>query len=293
MAIDIKSLFDRYNVKWRDRGKNVSHGNIVISCPFCNKTSNPDHSEHLAINTTTSEYFCYRNPNHKGQNLVRLFKLLNIPAKEYAGIEFKEFQREYIPDSKDYSEFAFFDSAEESQEVIDYLYSRNFSQPVEICRRFKLKYTPMGKWAGRLLIPLTIGWTGRAMRSHIEPRYLTHGSDDSFFFYKQGSSSCVVLEGAIDAMRVATVSSQFDVAAKCRGGVSPALLYHLRQSNYLSIYNAPDGTVPFLQVSEETRLLRSYCRGAEVKKLGMPENFKDFGMMLEDHAREWLYSHAR
>lgn len=285
MPLDIRSLLTKYRIQWRDRGKNVSHNNLVINCPFCSKTSNPDLGEHLAINYLTNEYFCYRNPSHKGRNLVRLFKLLNIPSHEYSDLKISTDAPQVTKVEKDYSLMRFFQNGGENQEVISYLQSRNFLHPVEVCRRFRLMCDKEGKWAGRLIIPLTIGWTGRAMRSHIEPRYLAYTNEDGFFLYKQGSSTCIVVEGALDAMRIVSVSSQFDVVAKCGNRLSAALLNYLKDSHYLTIWNTPDGDVDFNQFFQETNLLRSYCTYSTVKRFQLPGEFKDFGQMEENQAR--------
>lgn len=287
--LELRKVFDKYRVVWRDRGPNTSKGNIVISCPFCNKTSNPDRGEHLGIYEASGQYYCLRNPRHKGSNALWLFRALHIPDSEYKGQKFVEAAKTEASD-KDYSAFQYFLPAEESREALDYLSSRLFSSPVDIAQKFKLKVSSSGKWAGRLIIPLTIGWTGRAMRGHIEPRYLAHTNENGFFFYSSNNknTSAIILEGAIDAMRVATVSSQFDVIGKCGNRLSPALLVHLRTRRYFSLFNSPDGDVPYLQHQEDTKILRSYCTWADVVKAEMPEKHKDYGMMKESLARRWV-----
>jgi hypothetical protein len=163
-----------------------------------------------------------------------------------------------------------------------------FSRPAEICKTFNLKVAKEGRWAGRLIIPLTIGWTGRAMRSHIEPRYLSHTSEDGFFLYKQHATCCIILEGAIDCMRVVSVTNQFDVIGKCGNRLSSALLNYLKQANYLSILNIPDGDVAFLQAFQETKILTGLCTKSVVKKIKIPDGIKDLGEFPESDARRWL-----
>lgn len=289
--MDARTLLSKYRINWRDRGANVSHGNIVINCPFCAKTSNPDHGEHLAI-STIGEYYCYRNPKHKGRNLAYLFRALNIPSHEYQDFIREPHYVKLTPGTargqKDFSLFRHFQLASENREALDYLKIRHFTHPVDVCNHFQLRTSSEGKWAGRLLIPLSIGWTGRSMRSHIEPRYLSHTTEDGFFRYKQGSSTCIVLEGSLDAMRIASVSTQFDVVAKCGNRLSPALLNYLREMHYLTIWNTPDGDVDFNQFFQETKTLRSYCTYSTVKGFHLPEEFKDFGQMHETQARQVL-----
>lgn len=289
--IDIRKIFDRHHIHWRDRGKNVSHNNLVISCPYCNKTLNKDPGEHLSINYLTGEFFCYRNSHHKGF-VSKVFYDLGIPRNEYKDLQIKQVQQEFVQETKDFSLWQYFQPAEDSQEAIQYLVDRKFDKPVETCHKFKLKVDIGGHWAGRLLIPLTSGWTGRAMRPHIEPRYLAETTRDGFFLFRQGSTTCMLLEGAIDAMRVATVSRQFDVIAKCRNGLSPAILSYLKEQRYLTILNVPDTDVDFTLYFEELRLLQSYCIYSNIGRLSLPQGFKDFGEMDEFSTREFLIKKA-
>ena len=286
--LDLRRLFDKYRIEWRDRGKNTSKGNVNICCPLCNKTSNPDFGFHLGILERSGQWHCFRNPRHSGRSVVTIFRMLNIPHQEYKDLEFHEVERSEKKIDKDFSLFRYFYPAEESQEAVTYLTNdRLFLDAVGACKKFRLKVDKEGEWAGRIIIPLTIGWTGRSMRSHIEPRYKTESTEDGFFLYRQESKSVFLVEGAFDAMRLATVSSQVDVIGKCGNRLSPALLAYLREANYLSIYNIPDNDIPFDQYFEETRILRSYCTMANVKRLNMPGQ-KDFGAMTESATREWL-----
>jgi len=289
--IDIRRIFDKYHVSWRDRGKNVSHNNLVISCVFCNKTFNKDPGEHLSINFLTGECFCYRNPSHKGF-IVRVFHELKIPQSEYKDLQFKKVEREEEKTDKNFGLWNFFQPAEESQEAIDYLSGRLFSRPKDICKKFNLRVDEGGKWAGRLIIPLTIGWTGRSMRPHVEPRYNAYTTRDGFYLYTQRSTTCMIVEGAVDAMRVASVSTQFDLIAKCRMELSAAILSYLREKRYLTILTVPDMGVPFIQYMDEKNLLSSYCTYSKVASLQLPVERKDFGAMHEPETREFLIKKA-
>lgn len=282
--MDLRKLFDTHRVRWKDRGANCAKGHINIPCPFCKN----DPSYHLSINEETLEYYCFRNPKHCGRNPSWLFHCLHIDKNAYSALNLKEAPRTWVPDTRNYEGLGYFDSAEDSEEVLKYLESRLFSTPLEICKQFNLKVSKEGEWAGRLIIPLTVGWTGRSMRSHINLRYKAHTSEDGFFLYRHNTSSIIILEGAIDAMRVASVTNQFDVAAKCGNRLSPALLSYLKDSNYLSIWNCPDGTVPFSQHNFETATLRSYCTQSDVNWLKMNEGVKDFGETDETSARQML-----
>jgi hypothetical protein len=217
--------------------------------------------------------------------------LLKIPPQAYAGFNITPgaVAAKKVTD-RDYTPFRFFEPAENSDEVLNYLAGRGFEDPIATCRKFNLKYSPQGKWAARLIIPLTLGWAGRAMRPGIEPRYLAHTDEDGFFLYRNKNTSIVITEGALDAMRLATVSSQFDTLAKCGNRLSAGLINHLRNSGYMSVYNAPDGDVGFLQKSMETSELRVHCllMGISVTQIEFPNGIKDAAEMHEHEAREWI-----
>jgi hypothetical protein len=288
--MDLRKLFDQSRTAWKDRGANCARGHVNVPCPFCKN----DPSYHMSINEVTGEYYCFRNPKHAGHSLAYLFNALGIPKKAYDAtlstfnLKGSLPDRAWTPDDRDYSSFRYFTPAEESDEALAYLESRLFSEPKNVCRQFNLKVSVEGEWAGRLILPLTVGWTGRSMRSHLNLRYKAHTSQDGYFQYNHHSSSAIIVEGAIDAMRIASVTNQFDVYGKCGNRLSPALLLTLHERRYLSVWNSPDGTVPFSQHRLETETLRSYCVKADVKWLRMDEEFKDFGASSETFTRQVL-----
>src|SRR5580692_8282022 len=226
--MDIRKLFDRHRIEWRDTGPNTHKGNVNIRCPWCHD----DPSFHLAVSDHSNEFYCFRNPKHAGNNLGRVFYALKIPASEWKDYKFTPTERTYIADDRDYTAWKYFTPALESDEALEYLHSRLFERPEEVCQQFNLRVSKEGEWAGRLIIPLTIGWTGRAMREHLTLRYKAHTSQDGFFKHSHGSTSCMVLEGAIDGMRVVSTSAQFDTVGKCGNKLSPALLEYLKSKNY-------------------------------------------------------------
>jgi len=282
--LDLRKFFDRNKIPWRDTGPNTSRNNLNISCPLCKD----DPSFHLAISLNASEYYCFRNPKHAGNNLGRIFYALRIPQSEWKDYKFVSTERIYTPDNKDYSDWKYFTPASESNEALDYLHSRLFERPIEVCKQFNLRVCKEGRWAGKLIIPLTVGWVGRAMRPHLPLRYDAHTSMDGFFKYSHNATSAIIIEGAIDGMRIASVSSQFDVVGKCGNRLSPALLDYLKTKNYVTIYNSPDGTVPFLQYFEETKILRSYCIKSRVVRPEWREEEKDYGALTESATRAAL-----
>ena len=188
--LDIKLLFDKYKIDFVDRGPNVGKNHININCVYCKN----DPSHHLAINLFSGQFYCYRNPSHAGNIIGYLLRKLEIPAHEYAGQKLEATEREVQKDTRDYSIMRYFTPAQENQEALDYLSARLFLNPKAICTQFDLRISKQGEYAGRLIIPLTIGFTARAMRKRIEEllRYKAFTSEDGFFLFKHGSDSIII-----------------------------------------------------------------------------------------------------
>jgi hypothetical protein len=282
--INFQKLFDKYRISWKNTGPNCSPNNTNVNCPFC--TDDP--SFHMSI-SNIGEWYCFRNPKHAGLNVAILLKALKIPSFEYADLKIEVSEREYKEDERDYSAWNHFTPAYESEEAINYLRFRLFQQPVEVAKQFNLKVAKEGRWAGRLLLPLTHGWTGRSMRNHLTLRYDAFCSEESYYFYSHNSSSAILVEGGLDAIRGASVSSQFDYYAKCRMALSPAIPRMLREKKYQSIFVIPDSNVLFSQKYEETKLIRSYCTQAEVTNIRkLPDDKKDLCELTESQTRRFL-----
>lgn len=283
--IDLKKLLTRHGIHWIDQGPNCGKNHINIKCPLC---GNADKSHHLAINERSGQYYCFRNPRHAGNYCSYIFRVLRIPTDEYKELIFTDSKREYTPDDRDYSAMRYFVPAEQNKKAVQYLESRLFSDPIAAAQKFGLMISEQGIWAGRLIVPLTIGWTGRAMLDGLEPRYKAWTSNDGFFLYRQqaDNTSVIIVEGSLDAMRVASVTTQFDVIAKCRMAISDAIFAYIRDIGYWSVYVAPDTTVPLRQRRIELRAIASYLPNASAK--GIETGKKDFGATPEDDTRKIL-----
>lgn len=285
--LDLKNLFKKYRVSYVERGPNCSAGHVNIKCVWC---GNADKSYHLGINLLTGQHFCFRNPSHVGNYIDNVLRKLHIPQSEFVNKKFlPNLTESHISDGRDYSLYRHFQPAVDSEEAQAYLSNRHFNRPMDIATEFDLKVDTVGHWAGRLIIPLTIGWIGRAMRPHLQLRYDAFTNTDGFFYHSNNKNTSVaIFEGALDAMRVFSVYSQFDVIGKCGNRLSAGLLLKLKEKNYRSIYNGPDGTVPYIQRYQETQTLKSYNPMAEVRVITMPKDQKDFCEMTESEARSWL-----
>lgn len=285
--LDIRKLLTKYHIHWIDKGENCSKWDVNVNCVFCRKTSNPDPSHHLGIGLDGSGYHCLRNSRHTGP-LVKLLQELRIPPKEYENLRPAKAVSTETNIDRDYSAFQYFLPATLSNECLQYLAGRGFSNPEKTCDTFNFKFIETGKWAGRLLIPLTIGWTGRSIRSHVEPRYKAWTDEVGFFEYGR-STSCIIQEGVLDSARLATVSKEYCFIATCGlERLTAALIYVLRERRFHSIFYVPDRGVDFLTIHNATNLLRSYCVYSEVKAKYLPEGVKDSCEMSEREARRWI-----
>jgi hypothetical protein len=282
--MDLRRTLTKYRVRWADHGPNTSRGWINIQCPLCGHS---DPSHHCRINETLTGWYCLRNHAHKGRGLHYLFRLLKIPEEGLP--EVASTPREYNPREIDYAPFQYFEQASNSSEMLAYLEQRKFLLPVNIVNRFSLKYSQQGRWAGRLIIPLTAGWTGRSVRSHIEPRYLTETDESGFFLYGKGQST-VLVEGPVDAMKLAAVSNSFLFVAMTGGYLSPSILFTLQDRKVQKLYSVPDNTVQMDHRMALLTTLRTFLPQTQVVNTRLPDQFKDCGEMTEDEARAWLYT---
>lgn len=282
--VDLRSIFTRYRIEWRDRGSNVSRGNIVINCPWCGRS---DTGQHLSIAEDSGFFYCFRDPRHKGKNVGHLFAKLGIPVA-LAGQKFEAGQKQEVA-QKDFAEFQYFLPAESSQEAVAYLRSRLFENPVDAARQFNLRVAANGKWAGRLIIPLTVGWTGRSMRPELEPRYKAWTDETGMLLIHGGPSVCL-LEGALDAYRLASVTAQHTIiAAQGQRVTSPTILLYLKERQVTSILYIPDADVHPSKYLADMQELRTACPQARVHRLVVPFGYKDLCQMQETQVREWFW----
>ena len=296
--MDVRSWLEIHRITAKVSGNNTSRGYVNINCPLCPD----DPSYHMRIAEDWSHWYCLRGQGHKGRSLKYLMywvaRRSGMDAEELiddlpAGLntEVKERPQKEVRNSV----FAEFLPADQSQEMLDYLERRLFMFPEETVERFNLKYAPNGNWAGRLIIQLTTGWTGRSVRDHIEPRYESETNDSGFFLYGKGETALLV-EGPIDAMKIASVSMQFTVLGMTGSRISPALLREIKTRNIKRLILIPDSEVTPAQRVRLTQELRNNLPLVIVTRAALPENpatlepFKDCGEMRESDARRLVYS---
>lgn len=303
MSYDLRGLFDSLRVDWRDRGRNTSRDNVNISCPFCAD----DPGFHLRISEDTGAYYCLREPTrHKGRDLPYLVYLFTRD-RESAKRLVKDYRENGDvarpnpePKTPDDAQRLWnkFDSAYESRECLDYLEERGFFDAEFVARSFDLRYAPAGKWAGRLLIPLydasrrLASWQGRAMRDHLDLKYLGKQVDDgkALFAGSLIAPRVVVVEGPIDALKInaampPTLISSVALAGK---NMSSEKLLILSRANRDEILLALDRDNRNSFIMETFAEIKAACRTSNVRIKRLPEGRKDAGEMSYQQIREWL-----
>src|SRR5207248_325378 len=111
-----------------------------------------------------------------------------------------------------------FQPAADSDRCLAYLAGRGFPDPAAICRRYDLRFSPAGTWAGRLLIPIVgpdgeiATWTGRALSDKLQGRYWTQTADNNTLYVpRQMRATMIILEGPIDVLKVAAATEHMPV----------------------------------------------------------------------------------
>lgn len=205
MQFDIEEFYLRRGIDYITKGTNVKKGEINISCPFCNDSSNPDPSYHLGVAHETGYWSCWRNRKHRGKRLHRLImKVARVSYSEACDIlgqkvdwikegSFSIFAEEF--DSNDLfsdtveeqeeqtlempKEFLAFKGYRSQQPFEQYLikgrgFHRNHVQ--EVLQEYNFHYCIEGKWNYRLILPITLEgelltWTGRSLAKDATLRY--------------------------------------------------------------------------------------------------------------------------
>jgi hypothetical protein len=280
MKTDIESLLRQNRI---DVGHyHSTQNNISLHCPFCGSS---DQSQHMHVNVLTGACHCFRNSTHNCF-VTKLLRRLGIGVPDELKFVVEEHTK--VGKVEDYSEWEYFEPAEESRECLGYMEGRQFTAAYRLLKELKCKTAKVGKWAGRVIFPLTVGWTGRSVRPHISPKYLTNSSGG--FFYKEGTSdSVIIVEGIMDALKVAEASEQFSVIAKCGMTVTEPIIEFLYERRYTTVYLIPDRTVDVTVVDTEFGNVRSCLPRANVKQVTLPIGVKDLGECLVEQTRSIIY----
>lgn len=235
--MNIKQIFDRHNVKYRESGKNVKRGNINVCCPFCKD----DEGFHLGIDPASKKWGCWRNLTHKGRGYRKLFqKLLKLSTQQI--IELCEEKYYHTDDDfKKLSEKLFINKKipmvkkqlsllkefipiqfNINDKFYNYLKNRdfNYSDILKIINHYKLMGCLVGDYKFRIIIPIYLNeqlatWTSRSIREDEDLRYLTLSEEKAIininrtlFDYDniiQGGNILFITEGPFDVMKMFTL----------------------------------------------------------------------------------------
>lgn len=231
-VIKIEDVLGTYNIPYIDNGKNVANGFVNIKCPFCSN----DPSEHLGISKTTGYWYCWRDRNHRGQDLSELLRSVvsvDVPSftfkfdKTSTPKPTKHYSNNFASDpiNKTIKEFVY-RSAWEDQ-FTNYLIERGFTSK-EAINKFELRYAIVGHLAGRLCFPLydhnldICGYSGRLVNNYTYlPKYKKTVNTYGVFpkFHKDWRFVYFV-EGQIDAMNIVQNSPEH-IGALALSGVNP------------------------------------------------------------------------
>lgn len=201
--MDWPRFFASHNIPYRDRGANISAGNIVIKCPWCGAR---DHGEHLSVALNGQGFYCYRDNRHRGRSPVGLIvALLGVGVEEARGIadggldlpaDFKARVKSLLgprvhverPGLKLPDEFREFRKPMRisGKRFWNYLLERGFEKEkrlLNLLRHFNIRYAVNGSFAERIIFPITldgiiVNWTGRAISKNSTLRYRTLSTDE-------------------------------------------------------------------------------------------------------------------
>ena len=248
---DIAEVFDELGIPYRERGANVSSGNVVVRCPWCPD----DPSAHLHVSRETGAFYCWRDGSHRGRNPVRLImKLAGIPYGEARAVlcidswKLPEDVRDSIREHRrnveglilpDHFRPLWKDSSPQARLFHAFLKRRGFDDPVRLSGVFGLHHCTDGFWAGGLIFPVTVRgvihtWQARFLFG--DQRYVSLSARREIEGYKaktpikdllgcfdqalNGGDVLVVVEGMFDAMKLNWHGADLGLRSVCLFGCS-------------------------------------------------------------------------
>lgn len=235
-------LLEGNRIAYDTRGKNVSGNRVAVSCPFC---GGDDPSRHLVIDLDGAGWHCWRNRQHRGKSPVKLIcALLHCSVEQARAIAGE--RNPIVPESltdvvqgiiepgevEDYplvmpSEFKAFHGQYSSKRFEQYLHSRRFPSPLqELTKNHDMYYATTGPFFGRVLFMVRrpdgelMAWSGRSIYPSEELRYRTEGPTGDYLLWldrlpRPGSSSLVLCEGPMDALKVSVFGHYVGIDATC------------------------------------------------------------------------------
>jgi len=246
-----QSFLDQHRIAYRDRGRNLSRGNLALKCPFC---GDADHGEHMNVSTQGRGWACWRNAEHRGRNPTRLVQaLLNCawaeaneitggevtPTDDVMTLNLARLQgskpaKRGIKLPSGLHPLATSSSSIGYELVLNYLIGRGYSHhdALHLAKQRGMLYANAGAWRKRLIWPLydergaLLNLTGRAIGT-VPPRYKTLPHEEAgapiseclfdaprLFHIREGNV-LIVCEGPMDAERMTWIGEPFGIYATC------------------------------------------------------------------------------
>lgn len=266
MAFEWERFLVEHQISYVDRGANINRFELGIRCPFC---GNADPSEHMAIHRSRGSFRCRRDSSgtHAGRSPHRLIQALigcSFPeAARLVGDQspttmvddqfVAQVQRmmaprqtteaiyrptHFPPEFKPLSPFGM------GRIFWKYMTSRHYTpdQVHELVARYDLHFATKGRYGYRLIVPVynkqgLMSWTGRAISSRTEVRYLTYSALDypkdeappilsikdlllNEDDLEAGGKVLIVAEGPFDALRIDYFGKPHGIRGTCFFGKS-------------------------------------------------------------------------
>jgi hypothetical protein len=236
MNFEFVPILERYGVRFIERGKQVTRGNIGVRCPFCAD----DPSFHMGINVETGMWHCWRDESHKGTRPERLLvallriswqeahalvmdsgavlsidelqnraaALFTAPEKRPNLLKPMELERDFKAIREEGYRSAFFEYL-----VEDRGYPRE--DVPRLVKRYHLMSSMSGRFRFRIIMPFlfhqkVVGWTARTIREGGQAgKYLSEPDSTAvkqqvynYDSAAKGGRVLLVVEGPMDAQRV-------------------------------------------------------------------------------------------
>jgi hypothetical protein len=305
----VLEVLQKYDIEYREFGKNVAKGNININCPFC---SDGDTGFHLGINYKTGQWGCWRDAKHRGKSVVALLsKMLGISTfaartelqevispdldvksllekidkintreqhKEIARVETLEF-----PDN-----FYRVEPVGTTIKFWQYLDRRGFNGIEEIISKYDLRCCFLDNFADRIIIPVykdekLVTWTSRHIYNGT-PKYKDLSIVESVIPCKRliynydnltGGQFLFITEGPMDALKMDSYLVDSNATCLFTKTATPEQKYLLsivaKRYETVFILLDPDAKMQSLSLADELSFIRN------VRQLDMPEGIEDPG----------------
>lgn len=254
--MDWVRLLEDNKIEYVTRGPNTKRGEVSIKCPWCGED---DPSQHLGINLLAESWGCLRNARHRGYSSAYLIATLLRVSIHQAKIIRKQYEvsdpdslldaTKLFSDDDDAgdavaeptspttlpNDFRYIEDEGLTRPYFQYLIRRGFPKPGSLIRYFGLRAALLGRFKGRLIIPVwggprktaLIGWTGRAIGKVIDaPRYKESGPElkatvlNFDNLRRDGGKLLTVVEGPIDALKLDYFGVKLEARATCLFGAN-------------------------------------------------------------------------